>query len=122
MKLIYEIEAAGFDAAPHPDAFYKAWLQEGPEALFAQAHALRAGERHDNRYSSQPAHGHPPVPTWTHLGCLGPWRHGSARMANCHCLELFRGPDGRLWLVDQSEHGDFRGHTCEQCVLAEVPA
>ena len=122
MQITYTIEVAGFDAAPHAKAFHTTWLMQGPEALFAEARKLAEGQRSSDRYSSQPAHGRPPVPTWYYIGCLGPWRFGDARMANCHCLELFRDPQGHLWLVDQSEHGDFQGHSLDQIVLAEVPA
>lgn len=122
MKLIYEVEVKGFDSVPHAKAFYEKWLADGGvESLFARARHLIEDPSRTRQYSSQPAHGTMPCPGWTHIGCLGAWQRGDAYSANCHCLEVFKDPQGNYYLVDQSEHGRFNGHSFNTVVLEKIP-
>lgn len=123
MELVYKIKVIGFDDVSHKKYFYEKWLAVGGvDRLMSEAKKIISGERESNCYSSQPAHGHAPqdMPGWHHVGCLGAWRRGSAHGADCHCLEVFADPQGKYFLVDQSEHGDFRGHDFEAIVIAEI--
>ena len=124
MELTYIIKVAGFDGVPHKKDFYRVWLANGgPEGLLEEARKLIRGERKSNRYSSQPAHGRAPqrMPGWEHIGCLGSWRRGDVYYADSHCLEVLRDPEGRYFLVDQAEHGDYSGHSYDSTVICEVP-
>ena len=124
MELVYKISVVGFDNVPHQESFHRKWLAEGgSEGLMNEARKLIRGERQNNRYSSQPSHGRAPqrMPGWEHVGCLGSWMRGGAGSANCHCLEVMKDPNGKFFLVDQAEHGDFSGHTFDSTVICEVP-
>ncbi len=121
--LHYRIEMVGFEAVSHKKTFHRKWLAEGSAWLMKEARRLIRGERKSNRYSGQPKHGRPPqkMPGWKHVGCLGSWRRGNPHYADCHCLEVFQDPNGKFFLVDQSEHGDFSGHSYSATVIQEVP-
>ncbi len=123
MELIYKISVVGFEGVPHEKDFYRNWLAEGgAEGLFNEVRKLIGGERKSDRYSSQPAHGRAPqlMPGWEHVGCLGSWKRGNQSGANCHCLEVMKDPNGKFFLVDQAEHGDFSGHSFDSTVICEV--
>ena len=115
-KLNFEVEV-DFKVAHHKD-FYLKWGSK--EVITERANEmLKTGKT--NKFSSQPAHGSfDQAPGWKHLGCLGSWRRGDPSYADCHCLEIFEAPNGKKYVVDQSEHGDFRGHEYRQQLLFEL--
>ncbi len=123
MELVYKISVVGFDNAPHKEDFYRRFLAAGgPEGLFAEARKLIAKEV-ENQHRGQPTRGRAPqeMPGWEYVGCLGNWKTGSVYRANEHCLEVMKDPNGRYFLVDQSEHGDYSGHSEDSIVICEVP-
>ena len=125
MELVYKISVVGFNNLPHQKDFHRKWLaQGGPEGLFEEAGKLIRGERNSNSSIDQPrCHGRAPqrMPGWAHVGCLGKWHWGDVYDADSHCLEVMKDPAGKYFLVDQSEHGDFSGHSLDSTVICEVP-